>query len=652
MIKHNKMRCPPFYKHSLFVSFWANCTTEDYAPGDPFETCVGQMQLNFFESFDCTNPVFDHAPEVLYGSEIAERLLDWTEDWDFYGENTGKDNYCWSMTRAYFQTAYVDLFADPQYENACKLFVIAEASDMVTTLRGNIRPLAMDIKRIGASEGCEYGNVLVDCGMGLFYDERPWAGRFGVSQGDMELITDWPDHNYCYGEPPACVWHDWCGEEGVISIFPISSLLLPASGDDIVDIRIRAMDNSPNYQGIHGNWIRSENILEQICGRSGQRYAAQWACNFNASVIFIGDNPKDEAAGKWKILNYSGDTKELETSFISRRDDDGSAFLHVLIKAESNGCWLVPSDYPETMEITFKSNEVLPEGISIPQTVKGVAVRWDLCDDPNELPSGLTLARIMQLFNIQFYSWCGEAFYYLKLEVSDDKVTQDALSMNSIPVLYVSSRDHMLGQEGGASILNMLDYAESEAIIDTPMDKLGVPSLYYGKRRGLGFEPTPKNKWYGYDEYIVNGGFEVVEVSAIDSFFNPISELPYAPVQSEADVMLIHGHGVQNHNIILLDQDGNEIVDDSGPYDVPYYHPVAGVKTYPRQENHLRPSYSCFSGNGTLTWSDLWGQILRVVTLTSLRMSQSVTVVWSLKSALISENQIKTGNIHGVMISG
>jgi hypothetical protein len=588
------------FKHSLFVSFWANCTTDDYAPGDPFETCVGQMQLNFFESFDCTNPVFDHAPEVLYGSEIAERLLDWTEDWDFYGENTGKDNYCWSMTRAYFQTAYVDLFADPQYENACKLFVIAEASDMVTTLRGNIRPLAMDIKRIGASEGCEYGNVLVDCGMGLFYDERPWAGRFGVSQGDMELITDWPDHNYCYGEPPACAWHDWCGEEGVISIFPISSLLLPASGDDIVDIRIRAMDNSPNYQGIHGNWIRSENILNQIFGRSGQRLGASEPENsYYATVKFMVNSPYDNTQGSagWKVYNYQGDTTDCETSLISRRDPDGNAVLHVVIMVETDEPILEEEQYeidqkfPDRVWVEFKSDEVLPDGFT-PQKTRGYAARYDLYTGEHALPDDLNFDRMQELFAVCNPPdiLCKYTFYYLKLIVTDAEWSVDGTDIFISPKLYVSSRDHLLGQEQSSSFENLLDYAESHAMTRENPDTLHQLDQY-GKNRGLGYVPSGKTQWYGYDEYLINGGFEVVEVT--DTEFIEVGDppFPYVPVQSESDIIMIHGHGATDTS-----ENNREIAGIE-------YYPCGGTgfrPHYQNMQNHWNANMQIFLGTAEM----------------------------------------------------
>jgi len=270
------------YKYQFGIAFWADCTTQKRPDGNPCETFISEKSFNFSESFDCQLPVFEHEPEVLYGDEAAVRLLELTADWDFYDEPINHDKYCSSLTEEQFTEWYVK----PLTENPCDLFIITEAIDMVTSERGNIKPIVLDIKYGGTTEYCEYGNVLVDMGIGLFYDVSPWPGR-RAGQSEYELILDWPDPNYCWdpeGEPPACVWHDWDGAEGAIEIFPLTEKLIAPTGKDITDIRVRITDNTPSCypypdpegkEHAAGNWRRSGNVLDQLCDnqqRSGSLY--------------------------------------------------------------------------------------------------------------------------------------------------------------------------------------------------------------------------------------------------------------------------------------------------------------------------------------------------------------------------------------------
>lgn len=176
-------------------------------------------------------------------------------------------------------------------------------------------------------------------------------------------------------------------------------------------------------------------------------------------------------------------------------------------------------------------------------------------------------------------------FQRSQLEVSDDKVTENGLEKNSRPILFVSSRDHMLGEEEKSSFPNMLDYAESFAL-GGERDKEKSLDVY-GKIRGMGHNPSKKTKdeWYGYEEYIKNGGFETVEIESlkIDDVYSYPEESLFVPVQSQADVMMIHGHGTK------IESSSEE-------------PPLAGIDTYERNTGGkmaYRPDYTNISNKET-----------------------------------------------------
>ena len=161
----------------------------------------------------------------------------------------------------------------------------------------------------------------------------------------------------------------------------------------------------------------------------------------------------------------------------------------------------------------------------------------------NSLPLGITSARLYELFEVspQNQNGCFPLNYHVQLKVSDSEVTSNTPDWAN-PVLYVSSSDDML-----QNIVDKMDFSQSYAEVAFN-DSIG--SNVFGTSRGLGKECCSiggenGNTWYGYDEFITNGGFEVVTATLAERYFNHEAdqETRTVPVQSCADVIIIDGEG-------------------------------------------------------------------------------------------------------------
>ena len=268
------------YSHSLNVSFWADCTTEQRPDDDPHETWIADQHFAFYESFDCKHPVFDEEPIVLYGDEAAYFIhyglmeglphnpYDWPTRIPLAGEDVNGDLYCFSLNRAYYSFLMEQLVL-----HNCDLFIITKASDPITALRqGNMAPqqMVLDYKYTGGTY--DYGNSYVggDPGTGnIVIDKKPWACRYpGFMQGELELFH-WPDDDWPLYLEEGGYKHDWCGEEIAIKWWNLTDILLDDGGVNIEGIKVRITDNTQQKpSGYHGNWRRSADVMEQLCAMS------------------------------------------------------------------------------------------------------------------------------------------------------------------------------------------------------------------------------------------------------------------------------------------------------------------------------------------------------------------------------------------------
>ena len=92
------------------------------------------------------------------------------------------------------------------------------------------------------------------------------------------------------------------------------------------------------------------------------------------------------------------------------------AGLRTIVRVEEKS-HRVEENFPDTIEIKFKSNEDLPSGIGA-QSVIGLAVKLAECSGLNSLPTNLTRERIKTLFGDENES-CRIEYYYLQLETSE-----------------------------------------------------------------------------------------------------------------------------------------------------------------------------------------------------------------------------------------
>jgi len=510
------------FKHCFTVSFWADCNQNLGPDGSIFETCINSILINFNESFDSTLPVFDVEPVVLYGDEAAQKLLDMTSDISFISENPPEfDKYC-SMTPELFHTAWVDYLLD----RPCDLFILTQAHDFNDAgMHGNILNAVLDIKH--ESGVCEYGKPISEAGMGLFYDYYPlWGSSIPGAEG-FELITDWFDPDY--GECPDGIFHDWDGEEGQIAIFDLTEILSQLDNQDVTGIRVRITDNT-GIDGIthaKGNWRRSDNVMEQL--NSGP---------FPVKARFINDNPYDDT-NAWKIVKYAGNTNDMKTSFIYNRSIDGlndgrvNLDFFILLDVLNPD----PRSIKDFIDVNFTSTETrFPQGFD-----RDVILRANLIHDGdnilNLIPGGFSrLEELLVPTNKCPY------YYHVCLTVTDSDATSEQYNR-----LYVSSNDHLLSNS--AKMDNTQSFqqnwpSEYGTILPDPQN----PSINFGVRRGTGYSSCNINEkyWYGYDELIANGGFEIIKPQIVDSeYLVPEEDYVYfnVPVQSESDLMVLWAHG-------------------------------------------------------------------------------------------------------------
>ncbi|MCD6217905.1 hypothetical protein J7L05_08615, partial [bacterium] len=397
------------------------------------------------------------------------------------------------------------------------------------------KQMVLDYKYTGGTYG--YGESSVGGGQAvmnvLVIDKKPWGGLYpGFMPDDLELI-EWLDNDWNstllisqeeYNPDPKKRYykHDWTGEEIAIKWWNLTTIL-QTSEKEIQGIKVRITDNTQDpVDGYHGNWRRSDNILDTLHFTGS-----------NAKGRFIADNPYDDV-DSFKIVKFDGQNIsniDKETTFIYRRAKDGpdagQVILDYYILVEEND----NNPDPFWIDVKFSSTESkYPDGCATDVTLRANQLEGD--DLPGE-PGRLT-----ELFEPQ--SECPK-YYHTYVTISDNKLTS---AQNHI--LYVSSRDGELVGE------DKMDYASSisNEFISRPHQ---VTECKFGSSRGSGRNEPAKDlgakHWYSYDEFITNGGFEIVEAEIVtQGVIKPLEDKEYVPVQSEADIMLIEADGEYDNN--------------------------------------------------------------------------------------------------------
>jgi len=517
------------YAHGISVKFWADCDDNG-----SYETQVGEHGFMFSESFDCKLPEFFVEPIVLYGDEAAEFIEGWVDAFDIpmAGESVRGDLYCFGIDRINYNFLLDDLIA-----HKCDLFIVTGAYDPTKQgIDGNMstKQMVLDYKYTGGTYG--YGESSVGGGQAvmnvLVIDKKPWGGLYqDFMPDDLELI-EWLDNDWNstllisqeeYNPDPKKRYykHDWCGEEIAINLLNLTDILT-TSEKEIKEIKVRITDNTPDpVDGYHGNWRRSADVLKQLKSTPTE-----------VKARFVGNNPYDQDSN-WKIVKFDDSSitdNSKETTFIYNRAEDGLADgevqLDYYILLDTND-HIKPVD---SILVEFSSSETkFPNGCEETVTLEA------LPSTGSEIPGGMT--RLDEIF--QPTSNCPK-YYYTKLIISDSQTT----SLQS-KTLYVSSRDHLL------SGYDILDYTTSQA--DDVPDWGELDYFSFGTYRGQGqSSPNSEEKqWYSYDEFITNGGMEIVyaEVSSSDFTIPTADEdYQYVPVQSESDIIIINAHGGHENN--------------------------------------------------------------------------------------------------------
>jgi len=559
------------YAHHIEISFWADCTDELRYDRDEHEYKLGEESIDFSESFDCKHPVFDYNPTVLWGDEAADQIESLMDGIPMRGEPVSGDIYCNTMYRDDpAEYDFNEMMQDLRDHN-CDLFIVAQASDPISgNRRGNLAPsqITLDMKKNDGT--CSYdiswsgGEMLTGV---LVLDYKPWGSPEYGYVDDLELLTypdDWPDPNYPV-DTPGNIWHDWCPEESTIMVCNLTDILTAPSGDEITGIKVRITDNTRDpVDGYHGNWRRSEDVMEQVCLvpiRSGSRNAAGKFCGYDTKAAFIENNPYDKVPSDkptdphpedhLKRLHYGGKTDDNNTAFISLRDNDGSAFLDYYIAIQVTDPTVI-ENFADEIDMVFYSSETsIPNGMedlnfTYPGHVAAVETKAKRC---HPLPSGVTDPVKKRIFDLLFGDGMQRnecLLYHVQLEVSDSKRTT---SSDTNPVLYVSSSDHKWGTDW----LAKRDFAKS---FDSGSNLLTINGFRFGSEdniRGTGrnyakeYEDKKKNSWYSYDEFITSGGIETVYAKIVDDDYKPslfFEEEHCVAVQSESDIILLTSHGV------------------------------------------------------------------------------------------------------------
>lgn len=582
------------YIHVFSLRFTAFCD-------EPETMYLGNIGLSFGgTNFDSVNPEFVHAPQILYGSEIPGVVNGWLSGIPRRDETPARNKRISTMTESELQgflNGYTDL------DNQCALFIVAETKDTNSGGRNGFT----DHNYWFLDKKLKDGNIVFDkyikgdMYIGISLDYYPWGspleGENPNPADDKYELAQWADPTYPVqaAYAPGIIGENWSSSEGEVLIIVVPDLENGGGDNEIVGMKLRIEDTAhdPTLQTYRGNWIRSNDLMPQ----------------FDDPVIkarFINDNPYDETTD-WKIVKYDGNISDYtkETTFIYNRAEDGVADgrvkldYYVLVDKEFPNDHIKPV---KNIDVMFSSTETkFPPGCE--QTVT-LQAQGSL----GSIPRGID--RLNELFVPVMSTDCLK-YYHIELTVSDSDFTTEANK-----ILFVSSNDMLLQGD------DILDYSTSYATAFE--QRRALEDFSFGTKRGTGTSnPFPYIKeWYSYDEFITNGGIEIVYAS-INHFFDDL-EYQFVPVQSESDLMVIDSHGSHERIMDSIPNSCTKVYEDylyasEFTYPNKIYDPIRPGGVWSRNASKFVANNvpgiggycynsicSDFSDYGNIGWKDFW----------------------------------------------
>jgi len=545
------------YAHTLTVTLRADCDNNGV-----FETVLGQQGFTLEQGevgVDSHPPQFLFPPTVLYGDEAATTIRQLVGNAPMSGEGCLTCNeYYFAIYRDEFERQMSELAANP-----CDLYIVTQATDDY----GRINPAHFCLDKLMSDNSIDYGttsegeaglNALV-CDYAPFASLVDCSGCATMDCYNCELDCAWldPRHRPCGGPPyiGGILKQDWGSDEGAIIWWRLEDELAAPPDTEVVGMKVRVADSAyaPGPPGILGNWRHSEDVMEQLCdpfaerGGSAERKGAAVGCGLGVRAEFLGINehetdPESPGEGEPKFVHFENWCDESNTTYIFRRDEFGNAvvYLAAQIIPIGNFDWSTLDDV--TLKIKVKTSE--DSDHRPPAWVHDFTwvpmFRYN--EAPPELRAFVSYERLQHLFGLDPEKDDCDCLYIGKLIVCDN------CSSPQEGLLYVSSSDNLL------SFTNKKDYAYTAARLeedDLPFN-VSQSICNYGIRRGVGWDTPNKaqDQWFGYDDYIQSGGFEIIDtVSARFVGSNINQEIGFAneeiesvPVQSEADVIIFDAH--------------------------------------------------------------------------------------------------------------
>ncbi len=489
-------------------------TEEDCPDSGPRTIVISES----FTNVDTDNPSFIEEPRLAYGPEAAE----WWEG--FWKPDDSNYHLGCSRPPDYYRT------------QECNVFLLVHVKDEgdPAALSPGGRSVQLDILRNGQIDE----NKTVPHGGGIWIDNNPeW----------YDETSYWPDGNYNY---EMLEDYKWIAEEFVV-IFNIDSLL---DDPDVEEVKVRVTD-------FRYNWSRSDNVLDWEGDED----------DYTVMDLMFRDNnmyPHESCYHFW-----GPDDRREECDGYVRPRPGGQAALDV--------CAVVSAyDPPSRIEVELKAlNDEPPPDESVSVYL------YRLVSDPNNpsdawleiwwdsVCAGMVWDDCVEIYcryedDREFDSIPDPPTIVASDEHETTPVSDQPVDFTETPYLLVTSSD-LLANNGE----DLKDYSVALAT-GAYIDKLlnehifavdgwiarnieSAQGFSYGAKRGW-FENkvvNPENgmlclNYYGlcsglsnsYDNFkrnVLSFGFETV-MAECKGF------KAYYPVQSEADIMLVHCHGNVN----------------------------------------------------------------------------------------------------------
>jgi len=565
------------YKHTLTVTLRADCDRDSV-----FETVLGQQSFILQQGevgVDSNPPQFLFPPTVLYGDEAATIIRQLVGNAPMSGEG------CLTCNEYYF-AIYRDEFERQMNEmaaNTCDLYIVTQATDDF----GLSNPWHFCLDKLMSDASVDYGttsqgeggtNVLV-CDYAPFASLVDCSGCASMNCYNCELDCAWgdPRHRPCGGPPyiGGILKQDWCPEEGTITWWRLEDELGAPPGEEVVGMKVRVADNAAAPEadpepGITGNWRRSDDVINQLCGpfgsieRGGGSARELQPCRGKLRVEFVDKNPSDHSNNPeqyYKLVEFENECDEGRyTNFIygmkAQQGGRWGAIVHIAAKLDLSE-HPDPCEIPESIKVKILNCEETHG--SHEDSVDVVLTRYDLASYPY-----ISLDELAYLFGIRSKRTyepeeprepvCELCFYIGKVFITDSEDTNEDTG-----TLYMSNSDNLLPSD------QQKDYAFS--IVKGFCDEFKniVEGFFYGTGRGIGWdklerdEVNGKDKWYGFEGFIQSGGFEIImpkeayHLKDETKFSIELDTTTYGrkssvPIQSQSDVIILIGHSFLHGN--------------------------------------------------------------------------------------------------------